>query len=82
MTYRELYEEAFWDLQVSGITPEEFEERVKPLNQEPTSAIEELEKVKAEIKPLRYGSDTYKYAIDDVLEILDKHISELKGENK
>lgn len=30
-----------------------------------------LDDVKAEIKALRYGSDTYKYAIDDVIEILD-----------
>ena len=30
-----------------------------------------LDDVKAEITALRYGSDTYKYAIDDVLEILD-----------
>ena len=42
--------------------------------------ITELEKIKAEIKTLRYGSDTYKHAIDDVFEILDNRISELKGE--
>lgn len=30
-----------------------------------------LDDVKAEITALRYGSDTYKYAIDDVIEILD-----------
>ena len=43
---------------------------------------EELEEIKAEIKPLRYGSDTYKHAIDDVFEILDNRIAELKGEQK
>lgn len=30
-----------------------------------------LDDVKAEITALRYGSDTYKNAIDDVIEILD-----------
>lgn len=30
-----------------------------------------LDTVKAEITALRYGSDTYKNAIDDVIEIID-----------
>ena len=30
-----------------------------------------LDDVKAEMTALRYGSDTYKHAIDDVIEILD-----------
>ena len=38
-----------------------------------------LDDVKAEITALRYGSDTYKNAIDDVIEIID---SVGKGESK
>ena len=34
MTYREIYESALWDLRHSNITVGEFDERVKPLNQE------------------------------------------------
>ena len=48
------------------------------------SLIEELEKIKAEIKremnnPVELAKNRALYW---VLEILDKHISELKGENK
>ena len=39
MTYRELYEKALWDLEHNNITSGEFDERVKPLNQEPTRWI-------------------------------------------
>lgn len=34
MTYREIYERALWDLEHNNITLGEFDERVKPLNQE------------------------------------------------
>ena len=53
------------------------------------SLIEELEKVKAEIEDLTlyrsndiFGNTYPVYDQKEVLEILDKHISELKGENK
>jgi len=39
--------------------------------------IEKLKKIKTEIKKLRYGSDTYKNAIDDVLEIIDYEIGRI-----
>lgn len=90
MTYRELYEKTFWDLQVGDITPEEFEERVKPLNQEPTSAIGELEKIKAEIHDMLKSDEVkneyWGYLIYNkaylFINIIDKRISELKGEDK
>ena len=34
MTYREIYERALWDLEHNNITLGEFDERIKPLNQE------------------------------------------------
>ena len=87
MTYRELYEKAFNDLEFGDINSEEFEKRVKPLNQEPTSAIEELEKIKngiEEIKILRinpYNNQSeYSVSTKELRELLDNHISELKGE--
>ena len=45
MTYLELYENAFSDLQFGNITLEEFNERVKPLNQEQTRWIPISEKL-------------------------------------
>lgn len=39
MTYKELYDKALWDLEHDKITLGEFEERVKPLNQEQTRWI-------------------------------------------
>ena len=46
-------------------------------------AIEELEKIKVEIKS-SYINDYYghNHGISKACEIIDKHISELKGENK
>ena len=34
MTYLEIYESALWDLEHNNITLGEFEEKIKPLNQE------------------------------------------------
>ena len=45
--------------------------------------IEELEKIKAEIEELKSDSDYYEwYGIKRTVNLIDNHISELKGENK
>ena len=56
-------------------------------NEVPNLIVEELEKVKAEIEYLTnycsfdvYGKKYPVYDKTEVLQILDKHISELKGE--
>lgn len=53
-------------------------EEVKPI----IYYIEKLEKIKTEIKKLRYGSDTYKNAIDDVVEIIDSEITTMRKESE
>ena len=51
------------------------------------SIIEELEKIKAKIEELKPNNPNFKNfigetrAINNVLEVIDEHISELKGEN-
>ena len=88
MTYREIYERALNDLEHNKITLGEFDERVKPLNQEPTSVIAELEKIKQEIGKefvdLQDGSEEWRSYVNDAVlscyEIVDKHIIDLKGE--
>ena len=48
------------------------------------SLIEELEKIKAEIEKLEYESFECNLVLPgwETLEIIDRHIAELKGENK
>ena len=55
---------------------EALDTAIKALEQEPTSVIEELEKIKAEL--LSECPNTNARMI--CMSILDKHISELKGE--
>ena len=86
MTYLELYEKTSWDLAHNNITVGEYDERVKPLHQEITSAIEELEKIKAKIMEkdidCLYDEDyAYSYGLHETIQIIDERISELKGEN-
>ena len=52
MTYLELYETALWDLEHSKITLGEFEERIKPLNQEIKTGhwIKEFNDLEGEVK--------------------------------
>lgn len=86
MTYRELYENALDDLEHNKITLGEFDERVKSLNQEPTSIIEELEKLKAEfdeefeIKKKQHYSMDFLTGICDCLILIENRIYELKGD--
>lgn len=63
MTYRELYEKAFTDFEFGNITLEEFEERVKPLNQEPASVIEELENLVEVMKKKNQASRSYRQLV-------------------
>lgn len=45
------------------------------------NTIEELEKIRAEIKELKNDSDYYEwYGIRRAINLIDNHISELKGE--
>ena len=94
MTYRELYERALWDLEHNNITLGEFDDRVKPLNQEPTSVVEELEKIRSEIEEKQskytdrwimsvtdYSFGCYR-AYEETLKLIDKHISKIKGEQE
>ena len=52
------------------------------------SLIEELEKIKADFEELAFLLDDlspdkeFVVALDDIKEVIDNHISELKGENK
>lgn len=85
MTYREIYEKALDDLEHNKITLGEFEERVKPLNQEPTNVVEELEKIKSELLSHTGGSNIFGSLyvdVKDINRVFDRRITELKGENK
>lgn len=60
---------------------EEVEMAIKALENQ-KSIIAELEKIKAEIKELKSDSDYYEwYGIRRTINLIDKHISELKGED-
>lgn len=90
MTYRELYEKALDDLEHNKITLGEFEERVKPLNQEPTSVIEKLEKIIAKIDSeekwlINIKTENGFIPMIDICNAMyriRRTISELKGEDK
>ena len=60
MTYLEIYERALWDLEHNNITLGEFEERVKPLNQEPKRWIPVSERLPEESLNSVIGWDAYR----------------------
>lgn len=60
MTYLEIYESAIWDLEHNNITLGEFEERVKPLNQEPKRWIPVSEMLPEESLNSVIGWDAYR----------------------
>lgn len=78
MTYLEIYETALWDLEHNNITLGEFEERIKPLNQEPKRWISVSERLPKEFESVLV---CYK-SQDGIAQCVSERLVNMDGSNR